>query len=59
MDCVVCGCTQEVEIHGHTQCSKCGRILDGDCCQGSQQSDTKKEIKTPQVDSPTNSPKSI
>ena len=41
MDCVVCGCTQEVEIHGHTQCSKCGRILDGDCCQGSQQSDTK------------------
>ena len=36
MDCVVCGCSEEVEIHGHYQCAKCGRMLDGDCCQGEQ-----------------------
>jgi len=35
MDCVICGASEEeaVEVHGHMQC-KCGRILDGDCCQG-------------------------
>ena len=37
MNCVVCGCNDEIEVHGHYQCAKCGRILDGDCCQGSQQ----------------------
>ena len=39
---MICGASEDeaVEVHGHKQC-QCGRILDGDCCQGSQQSDTK------------------
>ena len=35
MDCMICGASEDkaVEVHGHIQCV-CGRILDGDCCQG-------------------------
>ena len=40
MKCVICGCKEEIMVHGHYQCSKCGRMLDGDCCQG-EQVDTK------------------
>ena len=36
MKCVDCGCDKEIMIHGHYQCEECGRIMDGDCCQGEQ-----------------------
>ena len=38
MKCVDCGCEpiREIMIHGHYQCEECGRIMDGDCCQGEQ-----------------------
>lgn len=29
-----CGSSEEIMLHGHYQCSKCGRQNDGDCCQG-------------------------
>jgi len=28
-------------LHGHYQCEECGRIMDGDCCQG--ETEEKKE----------------
>ncbi len=70
MECVVCGCSQEIEIHGHTQCAQCGRVLDGDCCQGSQQNESVKEkiyrenrvckeFENLTIDKPNTSPKSI
>ena len=34
--CISCGCKEEIMIHGHYQCEKCGNIMDGDCCQGEQ-----------------------
>ena len=33
MKCPACGSEQTVEFHGHEACV-CGRMLDGDCCQG-------------------------
>jgi hypothetical protein len=29
-----CGSKEEVWVHGHSQCLQCGRLNDGDCCQG-------------------------
>ena len=34
--CSACGCGEEIMIHGHYQCSNCGKLMDGDCCQGEQ-----------------------
>jgi hypothetical protein len=31
---MACGCEEEIMIHGHYQCANCGKIQDGDCCQG-------------------------
>ena len=40
MICMICGAKdQVVEVHGHLQCI-CGRILDGDCCQGVQKNES-------------------
>ena len=36
MKCIVCGCDREIMIHGHYQCEECGKVTDGDCCQGEQ-----------------------
>ena len=33
MKCPACGSEEIVEFHGHEACV-CGRMLDGDCCQG-------------------------
>ena len=47
MKCVDCGCEpiREIMIHGHYQCEECGRVTDGDCCQGEQE-ESKKRIDT-------------
>ena len=33
MVCPACGSEEVVDYHGHEACV-CGRIVDGDCCQG-------------------------
>lgn len=33
MRCPACGSDQILDYHGHEVCV-CGRIVDGDCCQG-------------------------
>ena len=43
MKCVACGCEEEIMIQGKYQCMKCGRIMDGDCCQGEQSQKNNKE----------------
>ena len=43
MKCPACGSEQITEYHGHEACI-CGRVLDGDCCQGAQL-DVSKERK--------------
>ena len=34
MKCIACGCEREIMLHGHYQCEQCGKVMDGDCCQG-------------------------
>ena len=47
MKCIACGCEEEIMIQGKYQCMNCGRIMDGDCCQGEQvQIDKEKRIDT-------------
>ena len=43
MKCIACGCDEEIMIQGKYQCMKCGRIMDGDCCQGKQVQKENKE----------------
>jgi hypothetical protein len=31
-----CGSSEEIYVGGHHQCARCGRMNDGDCCQGMQ-----------------------
>lgn len=33
MKCPACGSEEVIDYHGHESCV-CGRILEGDCCQG-------------------------
>ena len=40
-----CGSEEELWVHGHVQCAKCGRINDGDCCQGESASRRNKAYK--------------
>jgi hypothetical protein len=37
--CLACGEGEEIMVHGHYQCSNCGKLMDGDCCQGEQAKD--------------------
>ncbi len=32
--CLICGNNEEIMMHGHYMCAQCGKIKDGDCCQG-------------------------
>ena len=36
MTCMICGCKEEIMVHGHYQCAACGR-MSYECCQGEQE----------------------
>lgn len=43
MELCCCGGKEQHYVHGHYQCSSCGRINDGDCCQGEQENKRAKD----------------
>ena len=48
MTCMICGCKEEIMVHGHYQCAACGR-MSYECCQGEQEHEGK---DTPDTDEP-------